>query len=732
MWSRRQVVRLFSTASLAPVACLFSPDWLEAQPLATTPTNSASPMSRALGHRSGQTYKNITYKAFLIDFQFSDIDPETLKRADAERLAEQTAETGAESLMVYAIASSGIALYKSQFAPKFRNLSDNFLGDFLDACHKRKLKTVLYHSFGVQRILDIDHPDWAIQDAQGKPWTYNFADEGYLGRTNFLCPNSPYRELALKQVKEIADRFTFDAWFIDTFGIFEASPCYNPYCVDKWKARTGQDLPHPLPTDLYPRYVDFAADTVRSVCKEVKDLLKASTGRDIPITHNEQLDYVHDDWIQHESNPMGLDYYETSVSAKVFRARAQGRELQILPHLNNHYVDYVNAPLERVRWQTAAITSHNASVMWGIMANIDGTLDDDTLRLAKEAYQTADRLIPKVKGTIPYAEVGILCSERNEILVKKARGYEDFYSASQLMIDLHWPYDVVTANPMTAADLSPFRLLLIPDVNYLSSADRKIVLDYLEKGGNIFLCGHSASVDEFGNPYAEPNFGLVKIAQESHGPLGYIKPSFPIGEERLKAADIVTLEPNADYQVMGRLIRLSATRRAGYPLEDIASPLDATEQPVIVMGRKGRGRFVYAGYRFFEEYHKQNLPAIAEAFCQLVKSFYQPAVWVEAPTVVDAIYNQLGPELRISLVNGIAARPSGTGNIGMSTAGVPGYVNILESIPITDVRIVLRDRQVRRATNLAGKELNVANEGANTVISVPRLDQYDLVTLELV
>ena len=61
-----------------------------------------------------------------------------MKHADPERLAEQTAETGAESLMVYAMASSGIALYNSKFAPKFKNLPDNFLGDFLEACRKRK------------------------------------------------------------------------------------------------------------------------------------------------------------------------------------------------------------------------------------------------------------------------------------------------------------------------------------------------------------------------------------------------------------------------------------------------------------------------------------------------------------------------------------------------------------------------------------------------------------------
>jgi hypothetical protein len=728
-WSRRNVVKLLSGISAMPVARLLSPDWLQGLARAAAPTLAAQPMTSGFGQRLGQTYENITYKTFLIDFQFTDIDPNTMKRADAERLAEQTAETGAESLMVYAMASSGIALYNSKFAPKFKNLPDSFLGDFLEACRKRKLKMVLYHSLGCQRILDLDHPDWARLDAKGKPKIMDSSPNGFMGKTNFLCLNSPYRELALKQTKEIADRFPFDSWWIDMVGVFEAFPCYNPYCVEKWRARTGQDLPRPVPQDLYPQYIDFGIDDFRSVYRAIKDQLRASTGRDIPITHNFGLDYVDDTYVQYESNPSGRDYDETTVDTKAYRARARGRELQILPHLNNDYVDYVNAPIQQVRWQMATITSHNVSVMAGIMANVDGTVDAAALRLAKEAFTVVDRLIPKVRGTVPYAEVAVLSSERNELLTE-GRGYEDFYAAGKLLIDLHWPYDVVTANPLTPDELAAFRLLIVPDVNYVSAADRQVVLNYLEKGGNVFLCGHCATVDELGRPHADANFGLVKIAQETHASRGYIKPSFPIDDERLKATDIVTVEPDASHQVMGRLIRLSATRREGFPLEDVAYPLETTDQPVIVIGRKGKGQFIYAGYRFFQEYHKQNLPVIADVFRHLVSGFYMPAVWVEAPTVVNAIYNQLGPELRIALVNGITAKPSGAIN-PVSGELDDFYINVVEVIPLSDLKIVLRGKKVQQATNLMGEKLNVTMERGNTVITVPRLEQYDLVTVDL-
>jgi hypothetical protein len=152
---------------------------------------------------------------------------------------------------------------------------------------------------------------------------------------------------------------------------------------------------------------------------------------------------------------------------------------------------------------------------------------------------------------------------------------------------------------------------------------------------------------------------------------------------------------------------------------------------VIVIGRKGKGQFVYAGYRFFEEYRKQGLPLFAAVFRQMVKRFYQPAVWVEAPTVVDAIYNRLGSELRISLVNGITARPSGGQAEGLGTGGAPDYVNIVEVIPLSNLKIVLRGKKVQQATNSMGEKLSVTMQGANAVVTVPRLEQYDLISVRL-
>ena len=83
------------------------------------------------------------------------------------------------------------------------------------------------------------------------------------------------------------------------------------------------------------------------------------------------------------------------------------------------------------------------------------------------------------------------------------------------------------------------------------------------------------------------------------------------------------------------------------------------------------------------------------------------------------------------IVNGITGRPSGGGNEAAGPRQERGYINVVELIPVAGIRILLRDRRVRRATNLDGQELRVTAEGANTVITMPRLDRYDLISVEL-
>jgi hypothetical protein len=344
------------------------------------------------------------------------------------------------------------------------------------------------------------------------------------------------------------------------------------------------------------------------------------------------------------------------------------------------------------------------------------------VRSMQEVFRVVDRLAPKIQGTVPYAEIGVLFSERDHILVENMPHQydaDDFKGAHKLLTDLHWPFDVVADEHLNLEELSGFSLLIVPSLQYLAKEHRQMVLEYLEKGGHVFFCGRCAVLDQDGRRHGEPEFGLVKV-RETEQLHDYVKTVFPIQDERLKTARVATVEPDPSLTVLGKLIQMSRPRREGSPLGEPPFPLYETDLPVIVTGRKGRGQFAYVGYALFREYLKQGLPVIGEAFTKLVGDFYRPSVWVEAPAVVEAIYNRRGDELRVSLVNGITTRPT-----------ADGYVNIVEVVPIMGTKIVVRDRKVRRAVDLEGRSLSIVNKGGKAAVPVPRLEQYDLICLEM-
>jgi hypothetical protein len=681
----------------------------------------ARPQSPASASRqSGQTYSSLGYKICIIDFQNSDLDPSTLTNVDADKLGDALAEMGVDSALVYANNVFGLTFFKSKFAPKLKHAPDDFVGQWLAACRKRKIKTVLYHAVYWQEYVAQQHPEWTMHGPDGHPVRFTVGSSDYPEAVvTYLCLNSPFRGYYMKQVEELAGLYSFDSWFVDEYFWVRQLVCYNPHCVARWRERTGRDLPHPLPRELYPEYLDFTADTYRSFYRQIKDTVAASGRRNVLYTHNFGLDYELDDYLVMEANPQGADYYQTSIRAKLYRAYARGRELQMIPHRGNAYLDFTNAPLERLTWQSALITSHNSAVMWADLGHVDGTLDPIAVRSVKQAFQVVDRIVPAIRGTVPYAEVALLGSERSFLLTGD-RDSMEFNGANKLLTDMHWPYDVVTEGHLNDQDLGPYQLLIVPATQYVSADGVKAVLRYVERGGNLLFTDRSAMYRHDGKAHAAPRFGLVRV-REGKAPRAYIKPVFPISDERLKSSDIGTVEPGS-YNVLGTLIEPTVYQSPESRFVDSPYPGEKTTLPVIVAGARGKGNFVYLAYRFFEEYLKQDLPVFAESMSYLTGGFYRPRLWVDAPRAVEAVYNRKGNSIAVALVNSITGRPT-------AAPGRPAFNNIVEVIPVHDIKIVVRDVAVRQATDLDGRPVPVQKDGARTVITLSRLDQYDVITL---
>jgi hypothetical protein len=191
-----------------------------------------------------------------------------------------------------------------------------------------------------------------------------------------------------------------------------------------------------------------------------------------------------------EIDPFGRDFFRSSHLAKLFRARIGGGEVELIGHRHNSVWDFTVKPALTLQWEAATSVAHDCAIMFVDQPNIKGDLDPLTYRTMKKAFETADDLIPHVRGTTPYAEIALLDAERSMTI--NTEEHRDQAGAHKLLTELHLPFDFVNENYLTIERLRQFQLLIIPNANYLSKSQREAIKQYVKEGGNLLFSHRTA------------------------------------------------------------------------------------------------------------------------------------------------------------------------------------------------------------------------------------------------
>lgn len=118
----------------------------------------------------------------------------------------------------------------------------------------------------------------------------------------------------------------------------------------------------------------------------------------------------------------------------------------------------------------------------------------------------------------PDAEIGLLYSLSNcaGTLKREGAGNDEFHAAGRLLGDAHHSYDVVFVGndiwipyDLTLEDLQQYKLIVLPHVRYLSEAQRRLILDYVDKGGLIIAVGDIGTHNLKGNSYPVSKWNLL-------------------------------------------------------------------------------------------------------------------------------------------------------------------------------------------------------------------------------
>lgn len=386
---------------------------------------------------------------------------EDLTPAYAEHVVQKTLDTHCDTL-AFCVQLGGYALWDSTAQVKAPTIGDmDLIGEMAELCRKHGLHFVpwwLGTATGVERVLRV-HPSWQLV---GPP-----QDDGTQRKHNYICYNTPYRELLLEEVREVVGTYKPDGIYFDQL----PGSCYCQWCQAKYEKRFGQPMPvvkdeffvYNTAAGLPQNLRQFRDEAVRGFCAGVRKMIDEVSPSTIYAQNwvrNHQsylgvgtVDVMMPEFYQRDDLlPLGMKHRLTKTHFD------NGTIWGNVRHSTKH--DARHHPLRGTRMLLVDCAANYASPLMLDLCAMDfdptGTKElaatFDHIRAMQESLDGAE--------TTRYAAVlhSRLSCERFRDRFEQA-----FEGAYRLMLEHHLPLEIVNEAGIQRGELKDYKVLVLPD-----------------------------------------------------------------------------------------------------------------------------------------------------------------------------------------------------------------------------------------------------------------------------
>ncbi|MEM1998011.1 MAG: beta-galactosidase trimerization domain-containing protein [Candidatus Bathyarchaeia archaeon] len=557
------------------------------------------------------------YRRNVVDMHIADWDENFLSEFNAKKYVEALALARVESTVVYATSHMGLCYYPTKIGAMHKGLRGrDILGEVIDLCHENGINVVVYYSL-IFNVWAYDaHPDWRIIRADGKEAAEN-------SRYGVCCPNSPYRDFAIKQVEEICKNYDFEGIRFDM--TFWPTVCYCKHCQEKYSEEVGGEIPR-IVNWLDQKWVtfqrkrekwliDFAAlitSTVRRIKPEVTAEHQSSTYDKswlLSVTQklSEQCDFLQGDFYG------GL--LEESFACKLFHNLTKNKPCAFETSSNVSLTDHTTLkPKELLELEAYAAIANGAAFVFIDAINPDGTLNESVYYTMREIFEEIEKY-EKYLGGEPIADAAIYFSTESKFDLadngknvmeasQKMPHLESALNVAESFIRNHIPFTVITKKNL--GSLSSYKVLVLPNVLMMDEEEAEAFREFVKNGGVLYASKHTSLIRKDGKM---GDFLLSDLLGVSY--LGETKESFtyisPIGkgEEVLLGysskyplsiyGSQLKVEAREGAEVLGKIILPYTDPADTKHFASIHSnpPGKITNYPAIILNNYGKGRAIY-------------------------------------------------------------------------------------------------------------------------------------------
>ncbi len=677
-------------------------------------------------------YKN-SYRRNLIDMHIPDWDEAFLSKYDPQNYVDMLELAQVDTAYIYTTSCLGLCYWPTKLGKMHAGLKGrDIVGEVFSLCKHRGINVVAYYN-NWSRWACETYPDWQVQSIDGRGSLDFLWMPGHYG---VCCPNSPYRDFVVGQIKDLCGRYEFAGMWFD-MGIWPYTVCYCHHCRQRYAREIGGEIPtvvewnNPVWRNFVrvrnqwlAEYTELITRTAK-VCKPGISVGHQSAGWTVGWQSGASQEYFA------QSDYLGGDFYgsisDHSMACKFLANLTQNKPFEFMtsrcPDLSEHTTV---KPVEQIRTEIFLTLAHNGAFFFIDAIDPVGTLD-------RRVYDMMGRLYGEVKQYEPFLDAeNVLVEDAGvyfnfESLINPAEegkkmtedgkcipGIGDMAGLTRTLIQGHVPFGWISDKNLK--NLSRHRMILIPDFVELSEREAKALAEYVAGGGNMIVFRGKHLFGPAGDsnvPNIISSLLGIEYLGETPDTATYIAPTaegknlFPDHTPEYPLAvngSHSKVRVNSEARTLATIILpyqdISDPRRFSSAISN--PPWQATQLPAVIKNKFGKGTALFlSGTLEQGKYHVQK-----KILIRLVKDLAGTlTVETDAPKSVEvtALYHGEKKRYTVNLVNcqeTLPAVPVNPITIRLKLGKTPGKVKVTKIPEGTAVSHTVEDETIVFKTDI--------------------------------
>jgi len=535
-----------------------------------------------------------------------------------------------------------------------------------------------------------EHPEWAIVTAAGKP------------SERITSPFGPYAEkLLIPQLRELAGVYGVDGAWVDG-ECWAAAPDYGPAAAQAFRTATGiQELPRKPGDPHWFEFLQFHREAFRKYLRHyIAEVKRTNPGFQLcsnwaftdhmPEPVSAPVDFLSGDYSPQDS--------VTSARLSARYLARQGKPWDLMAWSFSTKPTRTQKTAVQLEREAAVVVALGGGFQAYFVQNRDGSVRLEQMPVMAEVAKfcrARQQLCHHAEAVPQVAMLFSTAAHYRHVKGLYSRDNNRLSGVLQALLQNQQSVEVLGEHHL-AGRMGQYRLIVVPEWEYLDPPFKASLVDYVKGGGNLLLVG--------------PQSAAMFQAELGATLQGEPKPAGPVyfnyGGTTVTAKGMVQ-----DVRLVAGVTPLGVLHQTKDP--------KSAAQPAASIARLGRGQIAATYFTLGQGYLAEPTEAVRRLVGDLVRRMVpDPLVEVTGSIDVDVSVARNHGRLLVNLVN---------------CAGPHRTQSILDSIPpLGPLTVTIRQAQRPGKVTLqpSGKPLAVEYRDGRATVTVPQLAIHEAVVVE--